>query len=641
MMDRQEDSHPQHPPEPSRSTTPPVDNTLPFSDDIEVNDDGTNVEATMDTSGSGSSKTNLPQSRKFGDYELVQELARGGMGVVFKARQAGLNRIVALKMILSGQLAGESEVQRFQAEAEAAAGLDHPGIVPIYEVGQIDGQHFFSMGLVEGPSLSQRITERPLAAREASEIIVKVADAVGYAHRQGVIHRDLKPANVLLDKNDEPRVTDFGLAKRIASDSNLTTTGQVLGTPNYMPPEQATGHLQDVGPRSDVYALGGVLYAAITGRPPFSADNAVATIKQVIEREPVAPRQLNSAIPRDLETITLKCLQKDPNKRYESAQELADDLRRHLSHKPIQARPVSSVERVVRWSKRQPVVAGLVVTLALSIVTGFAVSLYYAIEASDRAADAERYAEQSEINYLQAKQNEERARENEAAANRNAKAATESERRAKEAALAAKEAEARETKRRLEAERQTRIASANHLASQARDLLDTKPQLSLLLAIEAMQLRGDKGQPPVLAARQAMREALASVGGKVIARVEGNPLAIELIDDDSQVVTIEFDRQIRDYVFRVSSLDGQNSRRLPFGQPNTFNWLPHFQSGKIARHEANGEIEIFHFDTKALANSNSIPSSVMKLKHRIQSSHKTRCKEFTKDRIQPGRELDL
>jgi len=253
-MDQPEDPHSQQPARPFGSTTPPIDGTLPFKDGKVTAAGKTGREATI-TPDTGGGKAAQPPTRRFGDYELVEELARGGMGVVYKARQAGLNRTVALKMILSGQLAGESEVQRFQAEAEAAAGLDHPGIVPIYEVGQIEGQHFFSMGLVEGQSLSQRITDRPLAAREAAEIVAKVADAVDYAHRQGVIHRDLKPANVLLDKNDEPRVTDFGLAKRIASDSNLTATGQVLGTPNYMPPEQAAGRLQDIGPRSDVYAL--------------------------------------------------------------------------------------------------------------------------------------------------------------------------------------------------------------------------------------------------------------------------------------------------------------------------------------------------------------------------------------------------
>jgi serine/threonine protein kinase len=203
----------------------------------------------------------------FGDYELLDEIARGGMGVVYKVRQVRLNRTVALKMILSGQFAGESDVQRFQTEAESAAALDHPGIVPIFEVGEHEGHHFFSMGLVEGDSLAARIAKSPLPPKEASELVRKIAEAVQYAHDQGVVHRDLKPANILLDKDGQPRVTDFGLAKRVKGDSDLTATGQILGTPSYMPPEQAAGRTGQVKKPADVYALGAVLYATLTGRP--------------------------------------------------------------------------------------------------------------------------------------------------------------------------------------------------------------------------------------------------------------------------------------------------------------------------------------------------------------------------------------
>lgn len=256
--------------------------------------------------------------RYFGDYELIDEIARGGMGVVFKAKQVSLNRTVALKMILAGQLASEEDVHRFHAEAEAAANLDHPGIVPIHEVGEHEGQHYFSMGFVEGESLAAKITDGPLNADEAARLVKAVAEAVQYAHDHGVIHRDLKPANVLLDANGQPRVTDFGLAKQVSGDSNLTDTGQVLGTPSYMPPEQAAGKLDQIGPTADVYSLGAILYTLITGRPPFQAASPVDTLLQVLDQEPVPPRLLNPRIRRDLETVAIKCLQKDIPRRYAS-----------------------------------------------------------------------------------------------------------------------------------------------------------------------------------------------------------------------------------------------------------------------------------------------------------------------------------
>ncbi len=299
--------------------------------------------------------------RYFGDYELLEEIARGGMGVVYKARQSTLKRIVALKMILSGQLAGEEDVKRFYAEAEAAAKLDHPNIVPIFEIGQHDGQHYFSMALVEGESLARKVAEGPLPPREAAGLIRKVAEAVAYAHVEGVVHRDLKPANVLLDKDGEPRVTDFGLAKRISPESlsseavdsaGLTATGQILGTPSYMPPEQAAGKTDQIGSVSDVYSLGAVLYCLLTGRPPFQAASPVDIIMQVLEKEPVPLRRLDSRIPRDLETICLKCLEKEPQRRYQSAQELAEELDRHLNDEPIRARRAGPIDRAVRWVRR-------------------------------------------------------------------------------------------------------------------------------------------------------------------------------------------------------------------------------------------------------------------------------------------------
>lgn len=309
--------------------------------------------------------------RYFGEYELLEEIARGGMGVVFKARQVKLNRIVALKMILSGELAGEEEVQRFKKEAEAAANLDHPGIVPIFETGEHQGQHYFSMGFVSGQSLASCIKSGPLSPNEAAEIVKKVAEAVAYAHAMGVIHRDLKPGNVLLDAKGEPKVADFGLAKQVESDSDLTRTGVVMGTPSYMPPEQASGKIEEVDPRSDVYSLGAILYCALTGRPPFQSANPLDTLRQVLEREPFSTDSLNTAVPKDLNTICLKCLQKPKHLRYGSAQELADELTRFLRGEPIIARPVSRPERLWRWSRRNPVIASLVaisLTLATAIM---------------------------------------------------------------------------------------------------------------------------------------------------------------------------------------------------------------------------------------------------------------------------------
>ncbi len=305
-----------------------------------------------------------PKIRYFGDYELLEEIARGGMGVVYKAKQMSLNRIVAIKMILAGQLAGEEDVRRFHTEAESAANLDHPGIVPIFEVGEHDGQHYFSMGYVEGSSLSAIVDEGPLPPREAAELVGKVAEAIAYAHEQGVIHRDLKPANVLLDKDGQPRVTDFGLAKRIKGESELTATGAVLGTPGYMPPEQASG-AKEAGPAADVYSLGATLYALLTGLPPFRAGTDLDTLLQVLEGEPTPPRRLNRAVDRNLETICLKCLEKDPRGRYTSALEMAEDLGRYLEGEAIVARPLGSWGQLSRWARRCPALAATLVALCL------------------------------------------------------------------------------------------------------------------------------------------------------------------------------------------------------------------------------------------------------------------------------------
>jgi len=306
--------------------------------------------------------------RYFGEYELVDEIARGGMGVVFKARQVSLNRIVALKMILAGNLAGSEEVARFKTEAEAAANLDHPGIVPIYEIGEHDGQHYFSMGFIDGPSLHDEVRNGPLTARDAVTLCQKIANAISYAHENGVIHRDLKPANVLLDCDREPKITDFGLAKQVQDDSGLTQTGAVMGTPGYMPPEQASGEMSQVGALADVYSIGAILYCLVTGRPPFQASSAIDTLTQVMNEEPVAPQQLNSGVDADLQTIILKCLEKQADRRYASADELSQELSRYLNGEPIHARPVSRLERVWRWGKRKPAVATVCALAAILLV---------------------------------------------------------------------------------------------------------------------------------------------------------------------------------------------------------------------------------------------------------------------------------
>ena len=299
--------------------------------------------------------------RDFGDYELLEQIATGGMGVVFKARQVSLNRLVAVKMIRGGQLAREPDIARFRTEAQAAANLKHPHIVTIHEVGEHEGRHFFSMDFIEGRSLATLVRAHPLEPARAARLIQTVAEAIAYAHERGVLHRDLKPSNVMIDAQDQPHVTDFGLAKLLKSDSELTQTGAVMGSPSYMSPEQAQGRSDQVSIRSDVYALGAMLYELLTTRPPFLAATALETMKLVAEREPVAPRILTPAVPRDLETICLKCLQKEPAHRYAGAQELAEELGRFLRGEPICARPIAKWEHGVKWAKRHPARAGLVV----------------------------------------------------------------------------------------------------------------------------------------------------------------------------------------------------------------------------------------------------------------------------------------
>ncbi len=334
--------------------------------------------------------------RTFGGFTLIRKLAHGGMGVVYLARQESLRRTVALKMILAGDHANESEIRRFHQEAEAAAQLDHPGIVPIYEVGEHQGLHYFSMAYVPGGTLADRARNGPLPPNQAAELVRRIAEAVDYAHHRGIIHRDLKPANILMDAGEQPKVTDFGLAKQITGLSHLTQTGEVIGTPSYMAPEQAQGRAEMVGPPSDVYSLGAVLYCLLVGRPPFQAATVLDTLKQVTESEPVSPRQLNPAVGRDLETICLKCLQKEPARRYVSALALGDDLGRFLAREPILARPVGRIEHLWRWYRRNTLVASLGVLFVITLFCATVVSWTMADRAGRNEARALRALSLSE-----------------------------------------------------------------------------------------------------------------------------------------------------------------------------------------------------------------------------------------------------
>ena len=312
---------------------------------------------------------------ELGDYELLEEVGRGGQGVVFRARQKSLNRIVALKVIGLGQWATKAHLKRFRLEAEAAASLDHACIVPIYEVGERDGQCYFSMKFVEGGQLDEVVKDAPMSIRQAVELIAKVARTVHYAHEHGILHRDIKPGNILLDAKGEPHLTDFGLARLVESESTVTRTLEVLGTPSYMAPEQAAGNNAGLTSATDVYGLGAVLYQLLTGHPPFAGGTTYETIKLLLETEPRLPRLWNAKIDRDLSTICLKCLEKDPQRRYSSALALAEDLERWLKHEPIQARRTGVLARGKKWLQRNPTAAGIVV-LSLALIAAVGVIVW-------------------------------------------------------------------------------------------------------------------------------------------------------------------------------------------------------------------------------------------------------------------------
>ena len=305
---------------------------------------------------------------RFTDFEILEEVARGGMGIVYRARQHLPPRVVALKMILPGHVNSTGAIARFRAEAEAAAALDHEGILPIYAVGEKDGAPFYSMKFADGGSLSARIAEFQGQPQKAAKLVAAIARAVEHAHKHGILHRDLKPGNVLFDGADKPFVSDFGLAKWLEREADLTQTLAVLGTPYYMAPEQAAGeHALTSGP--DIYSLGAILFHLLTGQPPFHGDNAMEVLRDAAERSTPRPRALNHHVPRDLETICLKCLEKNPSARYHSAAALADDLDRFLARRAILARRANPITHAWRWARRNPSLAGLGAAAALSLVS--------------------------------------------------------------------------------------------------------------------------------------------------------------------------------------------------------------------------------------------------------------------------------
>ncbi len=302
--------------------------------------------------------------KEFGDYELLGEIGRGGMGVVYRARQKSLDRVVALKVVLGNRLASEDSVRRFKVEAKVAAGLHHPNIVRVYEAGQAEGLCYLAMEMVEGSSLDCLAAAGPMEPETAARCVATVAHAVEHLHTEGVVHRDLKPSNILIDEAGRPYVTDFGLAKMFDDNSHLTQTGDRLGTASYMSPEQAAGRTAEVGPLSDVYSLGAILYELLTGRAPFRGDNVLDILVQVVQREPESPRNVNSRIPRSLAMICQKCLEKSPGDRYTSAGALADDLQRYLKDEEVEARKPKAWDRLRRWVRREPALSSRLIALA-------------------------------------------------------------------------------------------------------------------------------------------------------------------------------------------------------------------------------------------------------------------------------------
>ncbi len=403
--------------------------------------DGTNEssELTSTSDGSRSSQV-LPRGALvtyLGDYEIEKEVGRGGMGVVYKARQVSLDRPVALRVIKAGILADDADVIRFQNEARAVAHLDHPGIVPVYEVGEHEGQRYLSMKLIDGGSLAERhasFRDDPLAA---ATLMIETAEAVQHAYMRGILHRDLKPANILIDAQGHPHITDFGLAKLIESDVELTQSGAIMGTPAYMSPEQAAGRLGAMTLATDVYGLGAILYALLTEKAPFGGESVIATIDAVRTRPPEPPTKRNAEVPRDLELICLKCLEKDPADRYPTAGALAADLGRFAAGEPVSVRAAGVVERVAKWARRKPTLAAAstlgVLTILFGGLGGVAIGQWRtAARARDAAATARQAAERARDGEAMARETAEKARDGEATARAAAEKARDDVARARE-----------------------------------------------------------------------------------------------------------------------------------------------------------------------------------------------------------------
>jgi tRNA A-37 threonylcarbamoyl transferase component Bud32 len=363
-------------PQPGTAPIDPAGTTLPSSPlpcprHVVTVGDQIGVTQTVDLgSGSGNGDAIRPRGtrvRYMGDYELFDVLGSGGMGVVYRGRQMSVNRPVAVKMIRHGALADDDRLRRFQNEAEAVGKLDHPNIVPIFEIGQTGEDRYFSMKLIEGTSLEAKLPELAKNARAAAELVAAVADGVNHAHQRGILHRDLKPSNILVDSRGEPHITDFGLARKIEGDTGMTVSGAIIGTPAYMSPEQAMGRNREVTTASDVYGLGGVLFAALTGRAPFAGNSVLDTLEQVRHQIPEMPSHRNQNVSADLEVICLKCLEKDPRRRYQTAGEVAEELRRWLRGEPILAQPTSAPVRLWMWCTRKPALASLSAALAAAL----------------------------------------------------------------------------------------------------------------------------------------------------------------------------------------------------------------------------------------------------------------------------------
>jgi serine/threonine-protein kinase len=418
-------------------------------------------------------------------YQVLAELGRGGMGVVYKARQTKLNRIVALKMVLAGAHAGTDQLARFYTEAEAVAHLQHPNIVQIYEVGEHSGLPYFSLEYVDGGSLSERIGGKPQPVEEAAGQVAALAQAMAYAHEHGIIHRDLKPANVLLTRDGQPKITDFGLAKRLESDSSQTKSGTLMGTPNYMAPEQARGEVKEVGPLADVYALGVILYEMLTGRTPFLGSSILDTLQQVRNHEPVPPSRLQPKVPRDLETICLKSLEKDPAKRYTTAGTLADDLYRFLAGEPILARPVSAPERLWRWCLRNKRVAALSAAVLLLLVSLAIGSTTAAFVVSRQAEQVRQQKVAAESARDDARKNEQKAVAARIDADQNAEIARGAQKQAETAKHQAEENAVRADQNAQRAEKQRELALG------ALDTLVTKVQSQLGDTARTFRLKRD------------------------------------------------------------------------------------------------------------------------------------------------------